>query len=194
MSGNNLDNLPRFYPKDREKWRNWLQENYNSSPGIWIIYYKKNSQKPTIEYDEAVEEALAFGWIDSKVKALDNERYMQLFTPRKENSTWSLINKKRIDKIIKKGLITPAGIEKVEIAKKNGSWSLLDDIENLVIPEDLEESFRNNPKAGENFKNLSFSTKKQILWWIKSAKRNETRINRIKLTIESLINNKSPFT
>jgi uncharacterized protein YdeI (YjbR/CyaY-like superfamily) len=193
MARNKLDNLSRFHPKNRSEWRRWLLENFNSSPGIWIIYFKKNSNEPTIMYDEAVEEALAFGWIDSKVKTLDNDSYIQLFTPRKDNSTWSRINKNRIDKLIKKNLMAPSGLEKVKIAKKNGSWNILDDVEDLIIPSDLKEEFNHNSGAEKNFYDLTYSTKKQILWWIKSAKRIQTRKKRIKMTIKSLKINKSPL-
>jgi uncharacterized protein YdeI (YjbR/CyaY-like superfamily) len=131
----------RFEPRSRQEWRNWLEENHQTSPGIWLVYYKKDSPKPTISYDDAVEEALSFGWIDSTVNKLDDERYMQVFTPRKTGSTWSRLNKNRIGKLDKNGLMMPAGIEKVETAKKDGSWNILNDVEDLTVPKDLMKRY-----------------------------------------------------
>jgi uncharacterized protein YdeI (YjbR/CyaY-like superfamily) len=186
------DKFDQFYAKNRQEWHQWLFENHNISPGIWLIYYKKNSDKPRVEYEEAVEEALIFGWIDSKVNVLDDERYMQVFTPRNPGSTWSKTNKIRVQKLIKNGLMQPEGMDKVNAAKKDGSWTFLDDIEDLVIPEDLKQSFKQNTPAKENFEAFSNSSKKQILYWIKSAKRQDTRLRRIKKTVELASENKTP--
>jgi uncharacterized protein YdeI (YjbR/CyaY-like superfamily) len=183
-----------LYPHNRQDWRDWLEKNHKSSRGLWVIYYKKGTNQPTISYDEAVEDALSFGWIDSKVNALDDQRYMQLFTPRRKGSTWSRINKKRIKKVIKQGLMTPAGMEKIEAAKKDGSWNMLDDVEDMIIPQDLRLAFKRNSTAKNNYTNLSNSSKKAILFWIASAKRQETRDNRIKRTIDMLARNKNPVT
>jgi uncharacterized protein YdeI (YjbR/CyaY-like superfamily) len=120
---NRMDQFERCEARNRKEWRKWLQNNYSTSPGIWLVYYKKDSDKPTISYDEAVEEALSFGWIDSKANTLDDERYMQVFTPRKQGSIWSKINKQRVEKLIKNELMTSPGLEKVEVAKKDGSWN-----------------------------------------------------------------------
>ena len=146
---NSLDQLEDFYAKNRQEWHQWLDENHSSSPGVWIIYYKKNSDKPRVEYEEAVEEALSFGWIDSKVKVLDEERYMQVFTPRKQGSNWSKTNKNRVKKLIENGLMQPAGQEKVDAAKKDRSWNFLDDIEDLIIPEDLKQTLNRTNSPGE---------------------------------------------
>jgi uncharacterized protein YdeI (YjbR/CyaY-like superfamily) len=181
-----------YYPKNRQEWHRWLIENHDKVSGIRLIYYKKNSDKPRVEYSEAVEEALSFGWIDSKVNILDDERYIQIFTPRKRGSNWSKTNKIRVKKLIKNGLMQPAGMEKVNAAKKDGSWTFLDDIEDLVIPEDLKRSFEQNTIAKANFKGFSNSSKKQILYWIASAKRQDTRLRRIKKTVELASENKKP--
>jgi uncharacterized protein YdeI (YjbR/CyaY-like superfamily) len=143
-------------------------------------------------YDEAVEEALSFGWIDSKVNALDEERYMQVFTPRKQGSIWSKHNKSRINKLIDEGRMQTAGIDKVERAKQDGSWSFLDDIEAMIIPEDLKKELEKNMRAKENFNQFPNSIKKQILYWIATAKREVTRKKRIKLTLESALRNEKP--
>ncbi len=193
LMSNSLDQFEKIYAKDRQEWRQWLKEHHNSSPGVWLIYYKKNSDKPRVEYKEAVEEALNFGWIDSKAKVLDEERYMQVFTPRKPCSNWSRSNKERVQKLIKNGLMQPAGLEKIDAAKKNGSWTFMDDIEDLVIPEDLKNILKQNKAAYLNFEAFSDSVKKQILYWIASAKRKDTRLRRIKKTVELAAKNKKPI-
>src|SRR5437762_12051170 len=114
--------LKSFYPKTRKAWRKWLEKNHTKQPGLWLIYYKKNSGKSRVLYDEAVEEALCFGWIDSIMKPLDEEKYMQKFTPRNVKSVWSGWNKKRVEKLIAEGSMTDAGMKMIEIAKQNGSW------------------------------------------------------------------------
>lgn len=183
MSKSKSDQFEKLYARNRQEWREWLEENHTTSPGIWLIYYKKGTDEPCVSYDGAVEEALSFGWIDSKVNAIDDKRYMQIFTPRKPKSIWSKINRQRVKKLIRNGSMTPAGLDKIETAKKDGSWDFLDDIENLVIPQDLKKSLNVNPNAKANFEAFNDSVKKQILYWIKTAKRPETRIKRINKTI-----------
>ena len=184
--------LQIFYPRNRKEWREWLEHNHQRSPGVWIIYYKKGTNQPTISYEEAVEDALSFGWIDSKVNSLDEDCYMQIFTPRKAGSTWSRLNKSRVKKIIKEGLMTPEGMEKVESAKKDGSWSFLDSVEDLIVPDDLKNAFEQNKTAENNYSNFSNSSKKHILFWIASAKRIETRNRRIKMTVKMAARNEIP--
>jgi uncharacterized protein YdeI (YjbR/CyaY-like superfamily) len=171
-----------------------LDKNNHTSLGVWLIYYKVKSGKPSIRYSEAVKEALCFGWIDSKVKSLDSERYMQIFTPRKPKSVWSKLNKQYIEELIEQGLMTPSGLEKIETAKQNGSWSTLDAIEELIIPADLKQALEANETANKFFKEFSNSSKKNILFWIESAKRPETRLKRIEQTISSAVQNKNPLT
>jgi uncharacterized protein YdeI (YjbR/CyaY-like superfamily) len=172
--------MKRYLFKDRHEWRQWLQEHHASKSEAWLVYFKKYTNKKSIKYEEAVEEALCFGWIDSKVKKIDKEKFMQRYTPRKEDSNWSESNKHRVGKLIELGLMTPAGLEKIEIAKRNGSWYRLDDIDKeIVIPDDLEAALEENPKARENFDRFAPSQKKQYLWWLKSAKRVETREKRL---------------
>jgi uncharacterized protein YdeI (YjbR/CyaY-like superfamily) len=190
---NSLDQLEKFYASNRREWHEWLKNHHNSTAGVWLIYYKKNTGKPRVEYEEAVEEALSYGWIDSKVKVLDEERYMQVFTPRKLGSAWSKSNKERIKKLIKNDLMKPAGLEKINTAKKDGSWTILDEVEDLVIPKDLKKSLKQNKVANENFEAFSDSIKKQVLYWIVSAKMKETRLRRIKKTVELAAKNKKPF-
>ncbi len=186
----NDDHLITVYAKDRRQWRAWLGENHDSSSGVWLVYYKKRSGKPSVSYDEAVEEALCFGWIDSKVNALDEERYKQVFTPRKPRSVWSKLNKQRVEKLIEQNLMTEAGLAKIEVAKKDGSWNSLDNVEALIISPELTEALRANEIARENFNRFSDSSKKGILGWIESAKRLETKLKRIEKTVTMAAKNK----
>jgi uncharacterized protein YdeI (YjbR/CyaY-like superfamily) len=178
-----LHELEQVYVPDRQSWRDWLSENHKSSPGIWLVYYKKASGKLRVAYSDAVEEALCYGWIDSTVKTIDEERSFQLFTPRKKGSTWSKLNKQRVEKLQKEGLMTPAGLACINIAKENGMWEILDSVEALIMPEELETALKENKKALENFSNFSNSIKKGIYWWIISAKTAATRLKRIEKTL-----------
>jgi len=188
------EKLETIYACDRKAWRQWLEQNHRTSPGIWLIYYKVKSGKPSIQYSEAVKEALCLGWIDSKVKSLDEDRYQQLFTPRKPKSVWSQLNKQYIEELIQQGRMMPAGLDKINAAKQDGSWTTLDEIEALVIPLDLRQALAANQTAKHNFEALSRSAKKNILFWIGSAKRPETRLKRIEQTVSSAAQNKNPLT
>lgn len=187
------DQLETLYAKNRGHWRQWLEQNHLTSVGIWLIYYKVKSGKPSISYSDAVKEALCFGWIDSKVKSLDAERYQQIFTPRKPQSVWSKLNKQYIEEISEQGLITEAGLQKIAAAKQDGSWYKLDAIQALIIPADLEQVLSTNATAKSYFKAFNNSTKKNILFWIESAKRPETRLKRIEQTISFAEQNKNPL-
>ena len=159
---------------------------------IWLVFYKKHTGKPTISYEDAVQEALCFGWIDSTVRRLDEERYIQLFTPRKTGSNWSALNKRRVKLLLKQGLLTEAGLQKIEEAKKDGSWKKLDAVEKLRVQPDLRHALSANSKAKKNFAGLSSSRKKQFLWWIESAKREATRAKRIEETVLRVAEGKTP--
>lgn len=174
-----LDKLETFCPASQQEWREWLKENHNSKQFVWLICYKKRANIPTIFWSDAVDEALCFGWIDSTRKTIDDERFIQFFCKRKPNSNWSKINKAKVVRLIQDGLMQPAGYKSIETAKQNGSWTILDEVEELVIPPDLEKAFQNHKEAKEYFLSLSKSAKKIILYWIVSAKRPETRQNRI---------------
>ncbi len=172
-----------YYPKNRKEWRSWLQRNHIASRGVWVIFYKKNSGRPTISYDEAVEEALCFGWIDSKPNKRDEESYFRFISPRKPKSAWSSLNKKRIERLVKNKKMTKAGRQKIELAKKNGAWSSLDKVEALEMPVDLKRGFSKNKTGLKNFELFPPSTKKQIYYWIESARTSVTRQKRITETI-----------
>lgn len=180
---NDQTNPETFNAPDRQTWRNWLLDNHASSKGVWLVYYKKNSGRPSISYAEAVEEALCFGWIDSRPNTLDAISYKQLFSPRKPKSPWSKINKERVSKLTQAGLMTEAGLAKIELAKKDGSWNFYDNIEEIELPPELIQALEQNPKANDYFQAFSPSSKKVILWWIASARRPETRQKRIEETV-----------
>lgn len=177
---------------NRDEWRSWLENNHEKETEIWLIFYKVKVNKESIKYEEAVEEALCFGWIDSIVKRIDDEKHMQRYTPRKVKSNWSASNKRRVAKLIKEGLMTEFGLRAVEIAQQNGSWNKLDSVDiRLETPKALKDALVKNQIAKNNFENLAPSRKKQFLWWIESAKRDETKEKRIKETIRLLVENKS---
>lgn len=171
------------HPKSRTEWRTWLEKNHARTEGVWFISYKKATGKPCVDYEESVEEALCFGWVDSKGNKLDDERTMLWFAPRRKGSGWAKTNKDRVEKLIKAGLMAPAGLAKVEAAKKDGSWNALDAVEALKIPPDLAKAFSKNNKAKKYFEDFPRSVKREILEWISNAKKPETRAARILDTV-----------
>jgi uncharacterized protein YdeI (YjbR/CyaY-like superfamily) len=185
-----IDRFEDFHPLSRGEWRAWLAENHDQSQGVWLVYFKKASGKPRVTYDEAVEEALCFGWIDSVPRKLDGERSKLLFTPRKKKSVWSKPNKQRIEKLLANGLMTEIGLAKIEAAKADGSWNALDRSDNLEMPPDLKKAFTENKAAKKNFGNFSDSVRRAILSWIYSAKRDATRAARIEKTVSMAARNK----
>jgi uncharacterized protein YdeI (YjbR/CyaY-like superfamily) len=174
-----LKDIKTFYPKSQAEWRAWLEENHITEYSVWVIYYKKYLGKPTISWSEAVDEALCFGWIDSLKKKIDEERSIQFFSKRKPKSTWSKINKEKVKVLSKNGQMVKAGHKCIEMAKENGYWNILDTVEALIIPDDLEIAFASHLNAKEYFLGLSKSLQKQILTWIVLARREDTRQNRI---------------
>jgi uncharacterized protein YdeI (YjbR/CyaY-like superfamily) len=173
------------FAKERKSWRDWLAANHATSPGVWLIIYKKKSGKQKLTYPEIVEEALSFGWIDNKANKVDSESYKLKLTPRKPGSGWAKSNKERVKKLIEQGLMTPAGLEKIERAKADGSWNSMDNIEELKIPGELKEALAADKKARNNFEAFSDSYKKILLYWLESAKTPQTRANRMTKIIES---------
>lgn len=173
----------RVHPKSRAEWRAWLERHHAGSPGIWLVSYKKATGKPRLEYDEIVEEALCFGWVDSRAGTLDEERSVLLITPRRPKSGWSKPNKERIRKLKRAGLLTEAGLAAVEVAKQNGAWTLLDSAEALEVPADLAAAFAKDARAKANYEAFPPSARKIILTWIVTAKRDETRSKRIAETV-----------
>ena len=153
----------------------------------------KNTKKLTIVYNDAVEEALCFGWIDSTIKRIDDETYKQKFTPRKDKSVWSLVNKKRAEKMIREKKMAKAGLKKIEIAKKNGQWEkAYTSKEKIKMPDYLEKALKTNETAWKNFNNFANSYRNQYIGWVISAKREETRAKRIATVIDRSEKNLKP--
>ena len=177
------DGLPVVYAPGRVEWRAWLAAEHARARGVWLAYAKKGSGLTRVAYDEAVEEALCFGWIDSKPNALDATWSLQLFTPRKPASAWSRLNKERVERLAAAGLMAPTGLALVEEAKRRGTWAALDAVEELAVPDDLAAALAADPVAAGCFAAFPPSSRKNILWWIQSAKRPETRAARVEETV-----------
>lgn len=175
---------PILYFKNNAEWRTWLHENYNKYKAVYLVFYKVAHEAESMRWEEAVKVAICYGWIDSTVKKLDDDRRLQLFTPRKDKSVWSKVNKNYIEDLIATNLMHESGLKKIEIAKQNGSWESLDAVENLEIPKDLQLEFDKNKEAFTNYSNFSKSYKKSYLYWLNQAKRSATRQNRIAQIID----------
>lgn len=180
--GKSLTNTKQVEVKSRDELRQWLQNNYTQKSGVWLVRYKKSS-KYYLPYSDVVQECLCFGWIDSLPRKLDEVRTMLYISPRKPGSNWSKVNKAYIAKLQQQGLLHQAGLDKIEQAKQDGSWSFLDDVEALIVPEDLKFAFADRPVAWKNWQAFPPSVKKGILEWIKNAKRSPTRAKRIADTV-----------
>lgn len=172
--------MKQVYIKTRAEWRNWLTQNHDKNSGIWLVFYKKHSNNLTLEYDAAVEEALCFGWIDSIIKKLDDEKYVRKFTPRRPFSRWSELNKKRVKKLMRQGLMRKSGIGRVTEAKEAGLWKESDRPKiSFEIPKELEIALAKNNKARIFFDQLAPTYQKQFIGWISMAKRQETKNRRV---------------
>jgi uncharacterized protein YdeI (YjbR/CyaY-like superfamily) len=185
-----LDQKEQLYFKNDKQWRDWLAENHALSKGVYLIFYRVDSSFESMRWEEAVKVAICYGWIDSTVKKLDEERRQQFFCPRKDKSVWSKLNKSYIVTLINQNLMHQSGLAKIEIAKKNGSWESLDAVENHEIPEDLQLAFEKNPIALQNYNNFSPSYRKGYLYWLNQAKRAETRTFRIDEIIKNCFENR----
>lgn len=173
-----------LYFKNDSEWRAWLHENHDKHKAVYLLFYKVAHEAESMRWEEAVKVAICFGWIDSTVKKLDDDRRIQLFTPRKDKSVWSKLNKSYIEELTIASLMHESGLKKIEIAKKNGSWKSLDAVENLEIPEDLQVEFDKNLPALNNYANFSKTYRKSYLYWLNQAKREETRRSRIAQIID----------
>jgi uncharacterized protein YdeI (YjbR/CyaY-like superfamily) len=173
-------NKPTLYFERDVEWYDWLLTNHNRYRGVYLIFYKKEIDIPSMTWAEAVKVALCFGWIDSTVKSLGDGKRQQYFSPRNPKSAWSKLNKTYIDELHSKNLIQESGFNSIQIAKENGAWFDLDNVENLIVPDDLQHQFNQNSLAFENYKNFAPTYKKGYLYWLHSAKRETTRIKRIK--------------
>lgn len=184
--------IETYCPQSKIEWRRWLEKNHQSKQSVWLIYYTKKSNIPSLSWSEAVDEALCFGWIDSTKKKIDDSSFMQFFSKRKPKSNWSKINKQKVQQLIDSDRMSKAGYESIETAKQNGYWTILDEVEELIIPNDLEIAFKKHKGSKDYFLSLSKSIKKMIIGWVVAAKRQETRQKRIDEIVESAGQNLKP--
>lgn len=187
-----MEKVDVFYPKNQAAWRKWLEKNHLSKQSVWLVFYNKKSKLKSITWSDAVDEALCFGWIDSKKIKIDEETSHQFFSKRKPKSTWSKINKDKIARLIEQEKMSQAGMESIEKAKENGSWTNLDEVEELIMPADLEIAFNQKPHAITYYLSLSKSVKKIILSWLLFAKTTETRQKRIREIVDQASQNLKP--
>lgn len=179
-----LTDLEEIEVRSRSELRRWLEANHEQSESCWLVTYKKHVDKHYIAYGDIVDELLCFGWIDSRTRRVDEDRSKLLIAPRKAGSTWSRVNKQKVAKLEKAGLMTGAGRAKIDDAREDGSWTFLDDVEALIEPDDLAAALDANKKARKHFDAFNASAKKVILLWIKTAKREATREKRIRETVK----------
>lgn len=186
------DYHPQITAKNAIEWRKWLSENHQKEDNIWLVIFKKESEIESVYYDEAVDEALCFGWIDSKINKKDEKSFYQYFSKRNPKSNWSRVNKNKIKRLLNANKMEKAGLQMIEIAKKTGTWNALDDVENLILPKEMQEIFdkKENKEAKENFDKFPRSAKRAILEWIFNAKTLPTKLKRINETIEAAKENK----
>ncbi|MFD3506043.1 YdeI family protein [Nocardia sp. NPDC058666] len=170
---------PIFHAETRTQWRTWLTANHASVRGVWLCSWRNTTGRPRCPYPEAVEEAICFGWIDSTTTILDEERGLQLFTPRRPKSSWTRLNRERAADMEKHGHMTDAGRHAIAAAEANGWWTILDQVEDLTEPPDLTAALDAAPPARTNWDTFPPSARKQMLWWIVSAARDTTRSARI---------------
>lgn len=176
--------MPIFHAESRAAWRAWLEAHHGSERGVWLCSWRSSTGRPVCPYPEAVEEALCFGWIDSTVSVLDEERALQLMTPRKAKSSWTRLNRRRVAAMEEAGLMADAGRRAVEVARRNGWWTIYDPVEDLIEPDDLAAALDADPEARAHWGAFPPSARKQMLWWIISAAREATREQRIATVVE----------
>jgi uncharacterized protein YdeI (YjbR/CyaY-like superfamily) len=180
-------------PFDRAGWRAWLIDNHLASRGVFLVSWRRGSGKTSVSYEDAVEEALCVGWIDSSGKTIDAERSIQWFAPRRPGSAWARSNKERVARLTAAGLILPAGLEAIEAAKRSGSWTMLDDVENLVVPDDLVGALAVSPHARGHWDAFPRSARRAMLEWVVQAKRPDTRAKRIAAIAEGAARNERAY-
>lgn len=178
-----LQDFPKIEIRSRTDLRRWLAANHAQAGTCWLVTSKKHVAEHYVPYGEVVEELLCYGWIDTRTNRLDDDRTLLLIAPRRPGSNWSASNKKRVARLIESGLMTAAGQGKIDAAKKDGSWTFLDDVEKLIVPDDLAHALGKNKRAKCNFEAFNDSARKIILLWLKTAKRDETRDKRIRETV-----------
>jgi len=187
-----MDDIPAnaTHPDTRAQWRAWLRRHHHRNEGVWLVLWKKASGRAEMGYEEAVEEALCFGWIDSKPRALDAQRSMLWFAPRKPGTGWSRVNKERAERLVAAGRMTAAGQAKIDASKADGSWHELDEVETLAVPADLAAAPAAHAGAADHFEAFPRSVKRSILEWIAKARREDTRARRVAETAELAAQNR----
>jgi uncharacterized protein YdeI (YjbR/CyaY-like superfamily) len=184
-----LDDAPWVEADDRATWRAWLEANHATSNGAWLVTWRPRSGRIGLDYEAAIEEALCFGWVDSTGGRVDEDRGKLYFAPRKPRSGWAATNKARVERLLAEGRMQPAGLAAIERAKANGSWEVLDSVERLEVPDDLEVALAAAPPAAANFAAFPPSARKQLLAWVAAALRPETRATRIRQVAEAAARN-----
>jgi uncharacterized protein YdeI (YjbR/CyaY-like superfamily) len=180
-----------LYFKNRDEWREWLEKNHSKEDVVWLIHYKKDSGKTGVSHEDAVEEAICFGWIDGKLKRIDKEKFILRYSPRKADSVWSKINKEKAKKMIKLGRMTNVGLAKIEEAKKTGFWQkAYTNIKKERMPPDLKRALMKNKKAWNNFQNFANSYRNMYIGWVVGAKTDETRKKRIEKVVKQSLQKK----
>lgn len=177
--------MPIFHAESRAAWRAWLEAHHDSERGVWLCSWRTATGRPTCPYPEAVEEALCFGWIDSTVTVLDDDRALQLMTPRKPKSSWTRLNRRRVAAMEDAGLMTGAGRRAVEVARRNGWWTIYDPVEDLIEPDDLAAALDAEAEARRHWDSFPPSARKMMLWWVISAARDDTRQRRVAAIVEA---------
>lgn len=178
-----MDNIAHFYAKDRKSWRRWLEKNHKHETAVWLVFDKGKDR--TMSWEDIVQEALCFGWIDSRPGKVSESQSKIYISKRKPKSVWSRINKQHVQKLTETGLMQPAGLHAIEVAKSNGSWNALDLSDNLIYPTGLTELFKKNPDAKIHFENFPVGARRNTLQWIYDAKTEDTKNNRINQVVES---------
>ncbi len=176
--------MPIFHAESRAAWRFWLQANHDVERGVWLCSWRSATGKPACLYPDAVEEAICFGWIDSTANVLDEERGLQLMTPRKARSGWTRLNRRRAAAMEEAGLMTDAGRRSIETARASGWWTIYDPVEDLIEPDELAAALDAEPSARQNWDGFPPSARKMMLWWVISAARSDTRGRRIATIVD----------
>lgn len=182
-----VPSLPKVQPRSRRQWRAWLQKNHDRSSGILLVFAKKHTGEPTVTYNEAVEEALCYGWVDSTKYPLDANFYMHVFTPRTSKSIWSALNRERAARMIEQKLMTAAGLKAIDVAKHSGAWTGRAAAETLTVPPELQKALNANAAAKNGWLALTPAQRKMFLYYVHDAKRAETRAARVASVIERMV-------
>lgn len=175
VEGVGTDGRPSVHPETVEQWRSWLAEQHDRGSGAWVVQWRRRTGRPALGYEEQVVEALAWGWIDSTAGTVDADRSQMWFAPRRPGSGWSRPNKRRVERLLSEGRMQPAGQRAIDVALANGSWTLLDDVEDLVLPDDLVAALEARAGAREHWDAFAPSARKQMLTRLVTAKKAETR-------------------